>query len=219
MALSDRAIISLAEFKNENFIEVGDTAQDTRLEMSIERVSAAVEAYLDRVVISQGTLTEYYTIPRKNSTFQLNQWPIVSVTTVHEDDTRTYAAASLLTVDTEYLVVVENGELVRTWSATQGRRFWSSHFRAVKVVYVAGWKRSDTTGAADNVPWEIRDVVMRASARLWKEVERSKQGVVTMSDAAGSWTRYSDRILTDEMRSQINQHRRFGFGSGKLGRA
>ena len=73
MALSDRAIISLAEFKNENFIEVGDTAQDPRLEMSIERVSAAVEAYLDRVVISQGTLTEYYTIPRKNSTFQLNQ--------------------------------------------------------------------------------------------------------------------------------------------------
>ncbi|KKK70114.1 hypothetical protein LCGC14_2927220, partial [marine sediment metagenome] len=95
MALSDYALVSVAEFKDHSSIQ--GSGKDATLENIINRVSDEIEVFLDRQIVTRGALTEYHTFRNSvglvyNLELRTLEWPIISVATVHEDTAwpRTY---------------------------------------------------------------------------------------------------------------------------------
>ncbi|NIO42306.1 MAG: hypothetical protein GTO41_20420, partial [Burkholderiales bacterium] len=133
MALSDYALAT----ENDLELLLGDELSTPLAEAILNQSSALVENYLDRQIISRGSLTEYHTFTVGYPNLYTRQWPIISVASVHEDIDREYGAADLLTANDDYLVVKPPGLIVRTISATSGKTTWLTGFRAIKVVYQA----------------------------------------------------------------------------------
>lgn len=144
--------------------------------------------------------------------------PIQNVLSVFEDPTRAYAASTKLVEGTDYLVSKGDGLLYRLGSGNisyagsgipvapwtdPARRSWVAWWRAEKVVLSAGY-----AGAAA-VPWDIKDVVLRLAAQIFRESSGGQQGVASKNDAMGSITRLGAAALSKEMRAQLAAHRRF----------
>lgn len=91
------------------------TAEDTRLDILINAVLAAVESYCDRNIISR-TYTEYYS-GNGRAFIVLNQRPVTSITSIYLDDNGFWGATSggfstsnLLTAGTDYALYIDTPE-------------------------------------------------------------------------------------------------------------
>lgn len=200
MAASD--LISTAELKEH--LAVSGAAQDTVLGNIITRESAEIEAYLDRVLVTTGNLTEYhlgaYAFARDvvlGQNIYLRQWPIIgNLVSVHESDGRTYDATTLL-ASTDYVSNAAAGRVTRVAGATGGPQNWLSAYRGIKVVYAAGYANTAA------VPAAIKEVCLRLCALSWAEVDRKQHGVNTVTDALGTITRFSAARLTPDMKDAL----------------
>lgn len=207
MSLSTYALISLQELKDH--VGAAGTAKDAQLEAIIERVTDEIEAFIGRQIVTRGTLTEYHTMQAQGSPVQTPdlrplEWPIISVTSVHEDTAtpRTYGASALLVAGTGYEVVKPRGLIRRLDGGAGIPRAWSTGHRAVKLVYSAGY--ADTTA----VPPRIKSVALRYAALVWDETKRQAFGVSGASDALGNYTRFAPAQLTDDMKAALTPERR-----------
>jgi hypothetical protein len=142
MPLSTFALVSLQELKDH--LGSGGAAKDSVLETVINRVSDEIEDYLERQIVTRGTLTEFHTFTAAGVAFysadlRTLEYPIASVTTVHEDSgvPRTYGAGALLVADTDYQVVKPSG-VIRRISGLGQPMNWATGLRAVKLTYAAG---------------------------------------------------------------------------------
>lgn len=210
MALSASALVTLAEVKQYLNLPASADSKNEALEAMANRASDIVSQYLDRTLVNTASITEYHTMRTPAGhyldTAELNtrQWPIVTVTSVHEDTNypHVYGSSELLTVDTDYTVSKPTGRIYRTTSGTP--RAWASGFRCIKVIYTAGY-----TQAA--VPDRIKAVVLRLCSLMWGESERSAFGVQSQSDQLGNFTRFSSARLTDDMKDELAADRRNRF--------
>ena len=50
--------------------------------------SAIIEDYLHRELVTRGTITEYHWLERASHELYLSSYPLITVTSVHEDATR-----------------------------------------------------------------------------------------------------------------------------------
>ena len=200
MPLSDYALIDEGEEKR--WLDVTDTGKDELIRVLIEDCSDIIESWLDRQIVTRGALTEYHTFEDSEAELFTLDYPIISVTSVHEDTNRTYGATALLTVTTQYIVSKPVGKIIRVYSASSGRTAWLTGFRAVKVIYTAGY--ADT----DSVPRELKDVCKRLVALKFREVERGQQGLSGQADDVGNYTRFGPPELTKGMQAQLRPFKR-----------
>lgn len=148
------ALTTLARAKRALGIATSDTAQDDLLADLILSASAHINKWCRRT-FERTTYTEY---PRCYGTrkVRFRQRPVLTLTSVYLDSTRTFAAGSLLTVDEDYALI--NQQLVRlsgVWPmAVENRRGLLANKQVpaegiVKVVYVAGY---DPPGETPGTP-------------------------------------------------------------------
>jgi hypothetical protein len=204
-------VAELSDFAlaDENDLELwlGEKLSTPRAESILNQSSALVENYLGRHIITRGTLTEYHSFHSADSDLYVRQWPILSVSTVHEDLDREYGSGDLLTVNTDYIVVMPVGKLMRTISSTGGERSWLNGFRAVKVVYKGGYLNRDV------VPNAIKDVTLRHAVSVAKDITRKNQDLSEVTDAMGRLVRFGPTILTSGMKADLAHYRRYsGMG-------
>jgi len=202
VALSLYALVSLDELKEH--IGAGGTAKDTVLEGIIDRVTDEIEQYLGRQIVTRGSLTEYHTFDDPTCELRSLERPITAVTTIHEDTSspRTYGASSLLVSGTDYEAIKPSG-IIRRINGTGSLRSWAGGYRAIKLVYTAGYA---TTAA---VPARIKAQALRYAALVWDEQKRGAFGVSGASDSLGNYTRFAAASLNREMQQALAQERRW----------
>ena len=126
------------------------TAEDTLLTTLIARCSVQIARYLGYPAatagsapsVEQATYTQHLDSPG-GLTIKLPIGPLVSVTSVHDDPERRYESDSLVAAS-DYDLDLFNGLIVLKDSAAHGLWSDSAPYRAIKVVYVAGWSTVST---------------------------------------------------------------------------
>ena len=156
IALVTHALLTKEECLLEPDVSDAEAAKVDLLNLLINRATAAIESWLDRLIVSRGTnLTEFHTMGRLRrpvaDLFTL-EWPIISVTSIHEDDSRAYAAADLLVANTDYIVNNLAGKIIRIAGSDQPSTTWGTSFREYQVIYDAGY------ATVASVPDDLRGV-------------------------------------------------------------
>lgn len=111
-------------------LDLTNDADDTLLEEIILRESKFMESYCGRV-FKQDNYTEYHDGEGESSLFT-EQYPIISVTSIHDDTLRVFGAGT--EIASSYIIVREDIGLVRLDGTT-----FQSGMDNVKVVYSAGY--------------------------------------------------------------------------------
>lgn len=171
----------------------------------LNRATSLIETYLSRELVTRGSLTEFHSIPSRTSRLLLLEAPIISITTVHEDQARGYGASTLLVDGTDFISSDSKGELIRVQDGG-GDLAWQTGFRAVQAVYDGGY------ATAQLVPDDIRDAFFEVCAWLHAIETRKKHGISGWSDDAGNYTRVSTDHLPKHLKGQLASHRRFPLG-------
>ena len=185
----------------ERWVDDGDlSGKRDVVEKIIDQSSALIESQIHRKFVTRGSLTEYHTFTDSDYELFTLEWPIISVTSIHEDISREYNSDDLLTENTDYIVNKPKGKIIRTWSATEGERAWQIGFRAIKIVYSAGYANTDA------VESDIKDVCLRHVGMVWREITRKLGNVESVSDAMGSFARYGPAALTTLMMRDLYPH-------------
>lgn len=182
-AASSYDLTTLANVKAELDISNGDS--DTLLRRYISGASKAAAHYCNRVfavetVSEQFLMTGHHRFNPRGP-LQLTRWPLITVTSVTEDDT-------LLTVDDDYVVNAINGQLTRMSGDVVS--CWSA--LGVTVVYSSGYA---------TVPADLEDAVVRMVTRRYRAKGRdatlrseeipgviSQQFWIATGDEAGNLT-------------------------------
>jgi len=202
MALSSYALVTLAEFRA--YVGAQGASEDSALEASINRATAWIEDQTSRKFITRGEVGEYHTVRPDEHTIQLGEWPLISVTSVHESTTtpRAYDAASILTVATEYQAVNERG-LIRRLSSSN-LTWWARGYRAIKVLYDYGYATSTV------IPDDLKMLCLFVAASMFKESDRARWGLSSVTDAQGSVTRFLG-YLPPDMKAHLLAYQRVEF--------
>jgi len=137
----------------------------------IHGVSAAIEKYLNRKILSSAALTEYY---NGNNTpiLQLKQWPIISVTSVHDkrNNSEGWEASDYdfeLTENTDFIKDSDAGQLIHVngWWVDSSPYFY-------KVIYTAGYTLA-------NIPADLLLGIKTWIAVIFQRVQSKLHGVDT----------------------------------------
>lgn len=199
MGLVAQALLTVTELKTLHRW-AGD-GYDSTLESAINAASRMISTFTgrDHLVTTNVDLTEYHTIPWTawstigtfRSSLNLGEWPVISVTSVHEDTARIYGAASLLVLDTDYNLNKPTGQLVRVQSGAGAGR-WTPGYRAVRVLYKAGYAQLDgLPSGAVAIPDDIKEAAAQMALVLFKQHDQQRVGVSSITDAAsGSIQRF-----------------------------
>lgn len=127
MAASD--LTTLARIKEYLQIASSTATWNDVLNTLITQCSKMVEKYCQRTFI-QATYTEYYDGFRQRE-LVLRQFPLSSVTTIHDDPARSYTASTLVSSN-DYYADLARGMVKFDVTLSRGRG-------NLKVVYVAGY--------------------------------------------------------------------------------
>lgn len=148
-------LTTLANVKDE--LSVTDGASDSILRRYVTSASAAASQYCNRVFAAETISEQFLPMPNQRATrfvsggvpsLQLGRWPLISVTSVTEDDV-------LLVVDTDYTINSTNGQLLRIGSDGLPIKWPPVE---IVVVYVAGYA---------TVPSDLEDAVIRLVTKRW----------------------------------------------------
>lgn len=202
MSLSDHALVTLPELKT--YMGVEGSAEDARLNEAINGATFWLERQTDRHFITRGSITEYHTVEAGQKTIRASHWPIISVTSIHEstDNPRVYDATTLLTAGTHYQHVAESG-LIRRLSYSEPAD-WATGYRVIKLIFHYGYA---TTAA---VPDDLKQLCFFVASSMYKESDRGRWGMSSVTDATGSVTRFLG-YLPPDMKEHLEMFRRREF--------
>lgn len=124
--MSLTTLATVKAFKN-----LSTSEHDAEILRLIPVVDQFIEAYCN-VPLEQATVTEYHSTRAGQTTLRLKRYPVISITSLHDDLYRTYGSDTLIAA-TDYIVEEESGLVI-----LDGRTF-PDGLKNVKVVYVAGY--------------------------------------------------------------------------------
>ena len=166
-----------------NRIGVSCSSDDTLITGLAEEVYSLADELLNRTMLT-ATHTEYHD-GGGNVDLRIDNPPIVSVTSIHDDLDRSFAAASLLAAaDYVWLSTADEGIIRRVSSvsgnSTRGR--WGDGVDNVKIIYVGGW-------SASTVPPGLLRVVFRFIAEAHNRTKQHGDGrsSVSLGSEKVSW--------------------------------
>lgn len=188
VTLSTYALIKLEEFN----AFIGRNQQDdsdNRKKTLINQISVEVENYLDRQIVTRGSLVEYHSVPWSQfgrSDLWLLEWPVSAVASVYEHPgagalptADRYPASTLLTVNVDYeLLAPTNSPAARSVLRRIGKA-WATGPLAIKVTCTGGFATTAT------VPQPIKAVCLDACKRIW-EASQGPSNAQSLSDGMGN---------------------------------
>lgn len=162
-------IVSLSDFKK--FLKITDTNEDVALYMALVRSQAEAEKYCDRSFESS-SYTEYYCTENGGTILQVDQFPIISVTSIHDDTDREWTSDDLISSD-DYQLDSDAGRII-----LDGDFFTPSpHIKNVKIVYLAGYTEA-------NMPQSIKLAIMKLAASDYQEAATHMNAVTQTQEGA-----------------------------------
>lgn len=114
------------------FKNIATAEHDAELTRLIPAVDAFIAQYCNRV-LEQATVTEFHSTRSGQRDLRLRQYPVASITSIHDDPLRVYAAASLIPA-ANYVLTHASAGLVQL----DGRTFGSG-LNNVRIIYVGGF--------------------------------------------------------------------------------
>lgn len=189
-------ISNLTELKTH--LGITDSTQDTFLENLANRAYKILETYLGRQIKSQ-TLTEYYDGPESpdQSELILNQFPIISVTSIHDDLDRGFSSTYLIDSG-DYVIYKERGvvKLFRNEAAFQ------KGIQNIKIVYVAGYS---------TIPGDLVDALIQMIEFMFNRARTA--GFQSQALGGKSETYDNDQIPAMVKRTLSSYRIRIRFGA------
>ena len=172
----------------------GGSDQKANIQAALRDTTTYMERLIGRSIVSRGAVTEYHTIPFQSwrESIRLNQYPLLTLTSVHEScaSPRVYDATTLLVNGTDYVYIADTGEIRRLCSSELTTWRWG--YRAIKVVYTAGWAQAD-------VPGELKRICLFAATSMLKESALQRWGVSAATDDQGNYQRFIGYLPPDQL--------------------
>lgn len=219
MALSLYSFVDVPALKE--YVGAGGDGQDGNYERALNAALRVVEGRQGREWVTRGSKTEYHSLRGGHRRIRMSQWPVKTVTSVHESTSwpRVWDSTTLLVEGTDYLVDNETGELRRIGGGG-GLAYWACGERAVRVIRVAGYTQpfaaSDTSGAytraeALDALAELTGLVLVIAAGIFKEGDTRGWGDTDTTDAQGA-VRRALAYLSPSQLEALDSYRRIEFG-------
>ena len=164
------------------------TADDVITQTLITKASVYANNYTGRI-LAQQTFTETYDGDGADILF-LNNYPVTSVTTVHQDSDRAFGSDTLVPA-TDYLTYADNRKLVGT-----GTR-WFKDVQTIKVVYVAGYE-------IGSIPEDLVNAVTMLVDFWGKEYDAHRFGVSSTGTDTNRLT--YEKNIPKEIKEMLNPY-------------
>lgn len=191
--------------------EVNGQAQAADTTLALQLLiggSEEIETILGRKIVSRGTITEYHSFWRGQSTLWLDQWPVLGTPAIeiHEDDLHVYGADTLLVNGTDYVVDEESGSVKRLDSGYSQVWLWGRE--SIRVVYAGGYTQA-------TVPADLKRVAAELFAMQWNEKYNRRVNISSVSDSLGSRAFFGPADVTSRMMDRLERHKRFSIPDGR----
>lgn len=195
-------LCTLADVKTA--LNVTSSDKDTLISALIVAASRWIEGHCQRTFAST-SYTEVFSpgrdgrILRSGTVVRPRQYPIISVTSLHESSVRTFDATSLLPA-TDYAIgqgsltveLLDDGTTI----ALQGGQ------RTVQLIYVAGYA---------TIPGDLQRAAVMLAVHLYHKADRQKQNVASES-LGGVTVSYLNETMPKEAQAIVDRYRRpFGL--------
>lgn len=179
MALEAHALVTFAELQE--LMPTADTSRQTYAETLINMSSAVAEQYAKRKLAARDYSGERHSGDGR-SMLMLREYPIVSVSAVYIDSTRTFAAESEVS---DYEIDAEVGGL---WRAEK----WPAGHRNVSVDYRAGF---------ESVPDDLRLAVVETVIFNWQRLQSQNIGARSARGLDGIETEFELTVPVNAQRT------------------
>ena len=163
-------------------------ADDVITQQHITDASFFANSYTGRILASQ-TFTEYYDGDGTNLLF-LKNYPISSITTIHQDSDRTFATASLV-ASTDYFTYADNRKLIGDGV------IWLRGLQTIKVVYLAGY-------VIGSIPEDLVNAVTMLVDYFYKSYDGHRFGVTSTGSETNRITYEKDIPL--QIKKMLNPY-------------
>jgi hypothetical protein len=206
MALNAQALASVAEMKAE--LELAGDAQDLKLEKALNRATAWIEGQANRHFVTRGDVLEYHSLWDGRPELALSYYPTVAVASVYESWSLppVHDATTLLTEGTDFQLDKPHGVLRRISSGALCP--WASGYRAIKITHSYGFQKLDGSPAeAEPIPDDLKQLCLFVATTIFKESDRGRWGISSVTDAQGTVTRYLG-YLPPDMKDVLVSYRR-----------
>lgn len=151
------ALLTANDIKTELSMESGDTDYDTLLGLMASAVQSVFDELTDRTFES-AVFTEYYSGRNKQEKVFLKNYPIISITSIHDDSDRVYGSDTLISSD-DYTYDSDTGIVYIEGGVFKG-------FNNIKIVYTAGF-------TANTFPNALKQVWIRQCCHWYKDAKDS----------------------------------------------
>jgi hypothetical protein len=180
----------------------GDNAQDEEeLERLITVAQGLFEQYCGRK-FDEATFTEYWNGDGTDLLFVKN-YPIISITSIHDDTgDHTYGASTLID-PTTYAIINDNH--VQMYAS-----LFNKGVNNIKIVYVAGYS-DETVGTHVPIPKELRQACIAQVGWMFKQGEGFQYGVNTKTLDDGSIGFIETSALLPSVRETLRLYRRVSY--------
>lgn len=148
------ALCTVSDVEKVLGIDLGSTDETAVTNLFIPTVEDSIANYIGYNPNYSASITEVFDGDKTEDLF-LSRSPVVSITSVTEDDSTLVAGN-----ENDYVLYSKLGRLRKV-----GREKWSSaKLQNITVVYSAGY--SDDVGAAEDIPKDMKFICARAAGRL-----------------------------------------------------
>ena len=161
------ALLTIADIKEE--LGISDTDSDTLLTSLLNAVVALFEKKIDRTLES-ATYTEYHSSKANQNKVFLKNYPVTSITSIHDDPDWDYGSGDLLDSD-DYNYDDDSGIVYYDGYFYEG-------FNNIKVVYEAGYTSA-------TIPKDIKQCLIRQMAHWFKDAKGAEWAKSSVSQPGG----------------------------------
>lgn len=183
-------LTTLANAKEFLKVPVSETADDAILNRIISAADAFVKNYCRRV-IEAADLTEYHSTKKGQVVLMLDEYPVNSVTSLHDDTERVYGTDTLIAT-TDYIVDKAEG-IIRL----DGIYFYAG-LQNVQVVYNAGYS---------TVPADLEQAALELVAQKYHAYDKIRQGIESRS-FDGESVRFFLGEMLKETKAVLDRYRK-----------
>lgn len=175
------------------FLKVTSEEDNGVVESLINRASAWANQYTGRLLKSRAH-TEYQDGPCGGDHIILRQFPVTSLTSVHDDPLRAFGASTQVAAGDIYLDA-ENGtvELLNGVALTSGKA-------SVKIVYTGGY-------AAASIPADIQEAVLIYMGHAYRREYLDQKFGVSSETIGDRTTTYSKSDVPDKAKTLLAPYR------------
>ncbi len=180
------------------YLGLSGSDDDTFIGNLIDRASEGIENYCRRKFTSTQH-TEYYD-GRGEPRLVLNQRPIISVTSVHDDLDRAFGGGALID-SSDYITRDDEGVIEYLSSASTfpgtGACFYDGQLN-VKVVYTAGYA---------TIPTDVEQACIMLCALLYTRGKQQADGITSESHGGAYSVTYAGMAMTGEIKELLAPYR------------